>query len=230
MPAQEAASKTTRTIRANEGNEGNEGDEGNKGTKASNGGIARAKKVSQERLSEIGRLGAVARWGTVAVFGGGPAKSRKAKKTTGELMGAIDEGRLPVARFNVGLKLDMPQSGSIAGKKGSTIPQDKAITEFYKLRSKQVGERAADATILRCEGRFEGAVQKSLSCEVAFLPTPDEKSEVAFRKNMVDLAENLCGRLGQEEVWLWFGPRLIRASAPGQKAPKTKTGTGKVIR
>lgn len=176
------------------------------------GGLVRAASLSPGRRSAIASAAARARWALIP------------------FAGATDEGPLPVARFNVGLKVDQPRPGSILKEKGARIPPDQAISEFYKLRAGQVGERAADATILRCEGRFEGMAQRSLTCEVAFLPTPNEKSRSAFRKNMVGLAESLCGRLGQEEVWLWFGPRLIRANAPGEEAPKAKTRAGRPIR
>ena len=56
-------------------------------------------------------------------------------------------------RFNIG-EGRPPAAGEHRQEKGGSTPQAKAIDEFYRLRAEQVGERAADATILRCEGRF----------------------------------------------------------------------------
>lgn len=173
------------------------------------GGVARAVNLTPEQRSGIARKAARARW---------------------DLRGIIDQGVLPAVRFNIGLKVDHPRPESIVRRKGAVLPQAKAIDEFYRLRAEQVGERAADATILRCEGRFEGARQRGLTCEVAFLPTPREESRAAFHGNMLDLAEKLCGRLGQDEVWFWEGRRLFRATAPGEPAPAPKGPRGKVIR
>lgn len=141
------------------------------------------------------------------------------------------EGAGERASFTVGLRVDKPRPTSIVKRKGTSIPPSRARDEFRALREAQVGELGAAATVVKCEGLWGGhAPEVALSCEIEYVPSPKEQRRAAFRKNMLDLAEAVAARFGQEEVWLRMGGKLYRANAPGEKAPKVLRRGGKVLR
>lgn len=152
-------------------------------------------------------------------------------KTTNGLKGIVVEGPGERAALTIGLRVDRPRPGSLARRKGTQITSRRARDELMRLREKQVGRLGAAATLVKCEGAWGGGKpETTLSCEIEYVPSPKETRRTVFRKNMLDLAEQVAERFGQEEVWLRMGGRLYRANAPGERSPKPLRRGGKVIR
>ena len=165
------------------------------------GGRARASKLSPAERSAIASKAARARWGGVA--------------------GITRDGVVPIAVLRAGLHVDAPHPTTLPSNDKGLVDMDQAIMEVVSLREAQVGPKAAAATIRRCEGRWLGGpAEPTVECEIAFVPVPKyEADSRTFRAHMENLAEELAGRLGQQETQLWFGNELIRASAPGAPPP-----------
>ena len=172
------------------------------------GGQARAKRLGKARRSAIASKAANARWRG--------------------LRGIVDEGEVPAARFIVGLKVDAPTEETLDYDPKGFINQKTGINELFRLRAEQVGAGGAAGTIRRCQGMFEGAAQSTIECEIASFQVPGEETKAVWEEHMLDLGERVAGRFGQKEVWIWFGPRLVRASARGRPAPESPHG--KVLR
>jgi hypothetical protein len=154
----------------------------------------------------------------------------KMKRKNG-LEGVSAEGEGERASLTVGLRVDKPRSTSIVAHKGTTIPWQRARRELIRLRAEQVGDKAAGATMIRCEGPWSGRpTEPVIRCEIEHMPSPQEVHTKAFQSHMLDLAELAAERFGQEEVWLRMGGKLYRASAPGEKAPKIRRRGGRIIR
>jgi hypothetical protein len=157
--------------------------------------------------------------------------ARRAANDASTLSGYTDEGASERASFTVGLRADKPRPKSITQKKGTVIKTEVAQNEFARLRIAQVGPKGASATITRCEGRWaDSPAEPTMVCEVEHIPSPKEARTRQFKKNMIALAEQLAERLGQHEVWLRLGGRLIRANAPGERGPKPLRRRGRVRR
>lgn len=152
------------------------------------------------------------------------------KMRTVKFTGAADEGRARTAKFTAALRVDKPRLGSLTRKRGQVLAVGRAIDEIVRLRTEQVGKLGASATITRCEGRWLGrASERTIECEIEHVPSPNELRVPAFRRHMLDLAEKIALRFGQEEVWLRMGGRLYRANAPGERIRPLRRG-GHVVR
>lgn len=116
-------------------------------------------------------------------------------------------------------------------KKGLVLDAEDASRELMLLRSRQVGRKAASATMVKCQGMWLGGPgEPTLVCEIEHAPSPRERGAVAFERHMTALAEQAAERFGQKEVWIKIGADLYRANAPGEKGPKPMRRGGKVIR
>lgn len=147
------------------------------------------------------------------------------------LAGLTDEGRIELAKLTIGLRADRPRPGSITQRRGSIIRSARARQELFRLRAEQVGKKAASATLIRCQGLWEGRGEEpSLTCEIEFMPSKRETSTAIFRRNIEALAEQAALLFAQEEVWVRVGGRLRRANPPGEKGPKPLRPGGKRIR
>jgi len=147
------------------------------------------------------------------------------------LSGLTDEGSIETARLTIGLRADRPRSESITKRKGAIIRSDRARRELFRLRATQVGKKAASATLIKCQGLWEGRGEEpTLTCEIEFMPSENESSPSVFRRNMEALAEQAALVFGQEEVWLRVGGRLRRANAPDEQGPPPIRRGGRIIR
>lgn len=151
-------------------------------------------------------------------------------KTLNGLRGIAVEGPGERAALTIGLRVDKPRAGSVVRRKGTVISPGRARAELMRLREKQVGRLGAAATLVKCEGVWGGRPETALSCEIEYVPSPNETKRTVFRKHMLDLAEKAAERFGQQEVWLRMGGKLYRANAPGERGPKPLRRGGKVIR
>ena len=147
-----------------------------------------------------------------------------------KLKGIAVEGPGERAALTIGLRVDKPRPNSLVRRKDARITPQRARTELMQLREKQVGRLGAAATLVKCEGVWGGRSETTLRCEIEYVPSPKETRRSVFRKNMLDLAEKVAERFGQEEVWLRMGGKLSRATAPGEHAPKVLRKGGKTIR
>jgi hypothetical protein len=146
------------------------------------------------------------------------------------LDGLTSEGWAPKATFKIGLRVGKPRPESIIRRKGALIDEARAIDEIYRLRARQVGRRAADNTVKRCQGRWLDTPKPTLECEIVFFPSGRERRDQTFRDHMLSLGELLAQRLGQQEVIIHLDDHLYRANAPGERGPKPLRRGGKVIR
>ena len=145
--------------------------------------------------------------------------------------GLVEEGPGQVAELTIGLRVGKPRRGSLLRRCGAVIEPQVATDEILKLRTRQVGGRAASATITRCEGRWLGGPgEPTLVCQIEHVPSPRERLRITFERHMQALAERTALRFGQQEVWLRMGGKLYRANAPGEPAPKMLRPGGRVIR
>jgi len=149
--------------------------------------------------------------------------------TTKTLKGFTAEGPSEGAVIIVGLRVGKRNKASLP-KKGQVIDPDVATKEIVRLRSRQVGGRAAAATIMRCEGRWMDQAEPSLVCEIKFFPSQREKHTSTFERHVGVLAENIAESLGQQEVLVEMGGQTYRANSPGERGPKPMRTGGKVIR
>jgi hypothetical protein len=145
------------------------------------------------------------------------------------LSGITSEGTSQDAIITVGLRVGKRRKTALA-KKGQVIDPDVATKEIVSLRAQQVGNKAAAATITRCEGRWMDQPEPSLVCEIKFFPSPREKCTATFERHISVLAENIAEHLGQQEVLIEMGGQTYRANAPGERGPKPLRPGGRVIR
>jgi hypothetical protein len=94
--------------------------------------------------------------------------------------------------------------------------------EFLKLRGLQVGRAQVGATRTSGRGFFQGRPENSLAFEVAFIPTADEPTFDAFRRNMDRLAERIGEHFCQDSVLIIRddGTKRSVASAEWEEGPK----------
>lgn len=152
---------------------------------------------------------------------------RRIRKTLG---GLTAEGSSQGAVITVGLRVGKRRGQTSLPKKGQVLDPDVATKEIIRLRGKQVGSRAAAATIARCEGRWMDQPEPSLVCEIKFFPSLRERHPATFERHVGALAESIAECLGQEEVLIEMGGQTYRANAPGERGPKPLRRGGKVIR
>lgn len=146
-----------------------------------------------------------------------------------QLSGRTDQGAPVTAYFNVGLRVGKTRGIKSLPPLGKLIPEAQAAQAIMALRIAQVGRDAAAATITRCEGRWQGTKESSMVCEMKFFPSKKERTPKAFIENMQSLAEHAAKRLGQEEVIVEVGNRVIRANAPEERGPKPY-GKGRILK
>jgi hypothetical protein len=144
--------------------------------------------------------------------------------------GATDEGQVPTATFKIGLRVGKSRSGAIARRKGALIDERQATDEIYRLRAHQVGRRAADNTVKRCQGRWLDTPEPTLECEIVFFPSGRERRDQTFQKHMLTLGERLAERLGQREIMIHMGGHVFRTNAPRERGPKPLRHEGRIIR
>jgi len=122
------------------------------------------------------------------------------------------------------------RKGAILQRVGEVIGPDVATKELIALRTRQVGRKAAAATITRCEGRWMDQPEPTLVCEIKFFPSPRETHTTSFERHVSMLAEKLAERLGQQEVIVEMNGQTYRANAPNERGPEPLRPHGKRIR
>lgn len=146
------------------------------------------------------------------------------------LRGFTAEGPTHLAVLSVGLRVGKRRKGGISQRKGEVIVPEVATKEIVALRARQVGRKAAAATITRCEGRWMDQPEPTLVCEIKFFPSSRERHAETFERHVSMLAERIAERLGQQEVIVEMGGQTYRANAPSERGPKPLRRGGKVIR
>jgi len=152
--------------------------------------------------------------------------TRRIRKLLG---GLTTEGTSQGAVITVGLRVGK-RRGHVLPRPGEVLAPDDAKREIIKLRAKQVGRKAAAATIGQCEGRWLDQPEPTLVCEIKFFPSARERRVATFERHVGMLAEGIAERLGQEEVLIEMGGQTYRANAPGERGPKPLRPGGRIIR
>lgn len=186
--------------------------------------------MARKPFVELGRLGGRARAAKLDSAERSAIASKAARVRWHGLRGIVEAGTVPAARFVVGLKVDAPTENTIPADSEGMITQETGINELFRLRAEQVGPRAAAGTIRQCHGVFQGEAQSTIECEIANYHVPGEATYTTWYEHMLDLGERVADRFGQQEVWIWFGPKLVRASAPGRPVPGPRMPGDKVVR
>lgn len=82
-------------------------------------------------------------------------------------------------------------------KKFSLTAVDKAMAT---IRAAQVGGDAVEYTRVAGRGFYQGSGEQSVSYQVAFIPSTNEKSFAQFKRNMNNAAEQLAETFCQDSV------------------------------
>ena len=146
------------------------------------------------------------------------------------LKGLTSEGPTQSAVITVGLRVGKRRGVASLPREGEVVSAEVAKQEVFKLRARQVGNKAAASTMGQCEGRWTDQPEPTLVCEIKFFPSPREKRVATFERHVGALAEGIAARLGQQEVLIEMGGQTFRANAPGERGPEPLRPGGKVIR
>lgn len=85
-----------------------------------------------------------------------------------------------------------------------TLPEEAKTVQYDELfieaRAAQIGRENVGATRTEGKGWYRGDPEKAVAYQVAFVPSPREKTYEAFKRNMNRLAESLATKLCQDSI------------------------------